>query len=260
MLLAWCGWHAVMLALARCVSASDSRHSLPADPASDPTPVELMAGGANRVCLRPGRPEADSWLAGPQCFEDVKERLGLEDDVNFVAVLKAEAFGIPAAVGAAAEAPPIAIAQSESRPESKYIMHSSAAELMTYGLHYFLVCERNDGAGEVTLIDDQAHEKMLAAQFFTAYPSGKNVGCFTGKNHKNPEQRRMKMALTDVGFAFSLSAEHGGLGLYDKLQAATVETAVKKLPGSEHSGLLRGCCEEKAPVLRGQCAARHQHR
>ena len=51
-------------------------------------------------------------------LEDVKERLGLEEEASFVAVLKAEAFGIPAAVGAAAEAPPIAIAQSESRPES----------------------------------------------------------------------------------------------------------------------------------------------
>ena len=56
--------------LALSVGADDSRHSLPTDPVSDPTPVAQMVGGANRVCLRPGRPETDSWLAGPQCFED----------------------------------------------------------------------------------------------------------------------------------------------------------------------------------------------
>ena len=88
MLLAWRASHAVMLLISvHGGASSDPRHSLPTDPVLDPTPVELMAGGANRVCLRPGRPEADSWLAGPQCFEDVGERLGLEDDVNFVAVL-----------------------------------------------------------------------------------------------------------------------------------------------------------------------------
>ena len=39
-----------------------------------------------------------------------------------------EAFGIPAAASAQATAPPIAVAKSAARPDSKYILHSSAAE------------------------------------------------------------------------------------------------------------------------------------
>ena len=31
-----------------------------------PTRVELMAAGANRVCLRAGQPEAETWLEGPR--------------------------------------------------------------------------------------------------------------------------------------------------------------------------------------------------
>ena len=66
MLLAWRASHLSML-LVLGVHGSDPRLSLPTDPVSDPTPVGLMAGGANQVCLWPDRPAVDSWLAGPQC-------------------------------------------------------------------------------------------------------------------------------------------------------------------------------------------------
>ena len=63
MLLAWRASHAMLLVLSvhSVHGSSDRRLSLPTDPVSDPTPVGLMAGGANLVCLRPDRPAVDSW-------------------------------------------------------------------------------------------------------------------------------------------------------------------------------------------------------
>ena len=63
-----------------------------------PTRVELMAAGANRVCLRAGQPEAETWLEGPRYFDNVKEELLLHgacggDEINFCAVIPAESMG-----------------------------------------------------------------------------------------------------------------------------------------------------------------------
>ncbi len=117
MLLAWRS-HAMLLVLSvhSVHGSSDRRLSLPTDPVSDPTPVWLMAGGANQVCLRPDRPAVDSWLRGPQCFHNVNDKLGLESEASFVAVLDPNAFGIPADIGAAAEAPPIPVGKSRDHP------------------------------------------------------------------------------------------------------------------------------------------------
>eukprot|EP01046_Picozoa_sp_COSAG06_P058507 COSAG06_NODE_11775_length_1466_cov_21.846379_1_plen_377_part_01 len=218
-----------------------TRRSLPDDGSAERTAVDRMDSGANRVCLYPQRDEAARWLDGQQCFDNLAAQLGGACDVvdsvaasseAFCALLPPEAFGIPAAASAQVTAPPIAVAKSRVRPDSKYILHSSAAELMTYGEHYVLVCERNDGAGGVTLINDKAHRKLLADGFWEKYPAGGGVGCYTGANKNKPDEARMKTVLTTMGFAFLLGEEHGGLGLYTLLQEATTEQAAKKLPGT----------------------------
>eukprot|EP01043_Picozoa_sp_COSAG02_P006253 COSAG02_NODE_177_length_31154_cov_32.205152_1_plen_1006_part_10 len=188
------------------------------------TRVELMVAGADRVCLRPDQPEAETWVEGPQCFVNVKDELLVQgacagDAINFCAVIPAEAFEV------------LGVPTSSESPESKLIMHWSVAELTTYGLHYVLVCERVDGTGAASPI--ATHDEMLAsAGFFEKYPSSSAAGCYTTRRHSNPEDVRMKTVLTDVGFAFLLGAEHGGLNLYELMRDATEETAVKKLPAS----------------------------
>ena len=84
--------------------------------------VELMAAGADRVCLRPDRPEAETWAEGPQCLVNVHDELLLQGacaGVNFCAVIPAEAFEV------------LGVPTSSESPDSKLIMHWSVAELTT---------------------------------------------------------------------------------------------------------------------------------